>query len=81
MNFLFKCHCLHLCPGLNADTITHFKDFSYGLAKMTNFTNLTIFRHRASLILQKFSPFVMLITTHRQSGAADFISFNVHVFL
>ena len=53
--------------------------FSCGFAKIAEFTILTIlsiFSYRALRILQIFSPFVMLITTHQQSGADDFAKFS-----
>ena len=53
--------------------------FSCGFAKIAEFTILTIlsiFSYRALRILQICSPFVMLITTHQQSGAAEFAKFS-----
>ena len=50
--------------------------FSCGFAKIAEFTILSIFSYRALRILQMCSPFVMLITTHQQSGAADFAKFS-----
>ena len=42
------------------------------LAKTAKFTIFTIFRQTLRQICQTSYPFVMLITTHPQSGAADF---------
>ena len=42
------------------------------LAKTAKFTIFMIFRGTLRQICQNSSPFVMLITTHPQSGAADF---------
>ena len=80
----------HLCPEMNAVTkFSNFTIFRYarakihffscGFAKIAEFTILTIltiFSYRALRILQICSPFVMLITTHQQSGAADFAKFS-----
>ena len=46
------------------------------LAKTTKFTIFMIFRQTLRQNCQNSSPFVMLITTHPQSGAADFTVFN-----
>ena len=45
------------------------------LRKIAEFTILTIFRYRSLRILQFVLPFVILITTHRQSGAPDLTKF------
>ena len=64
---------LHLCPGLNsARKFTKVANFRDVLAKTAKFTIFMIFRQTLRQNCQNSSPFVMLITTHPQSGAADF---------
>ena len=68
---------LHLCPGLNsARKFTKVANFRDVLAKTAKFTIFMIFRQTLRQNCQNSSPFVMLITTHPQSGAADFTVFN-----